>query len=351
MLNFGCWASQLADRGVTRVTGSVVADDTCFPGPPLGRGWSWDNETYAYSAQISGLTVDGNAVLAEVRPGARVGAPCELALDPPSGYLVLDTGCVSGESDVERPAVFRRRGQNLVATTGPVPLGERARRRVTVEGPALYAAVLLEQSLTRHGILVSGAPFKGAGPGEGIILAEHRSAPVSEILGMMNKPSDNNIAEALLRTIPRAVGKPGTADAGTEVVGDWLTELGIDAEPLRLCDGSGLSRYNLLTARALAALLRHVAREAEAAPMVASLPVAGVDGTLRARMQGTAAEGAVRAKTGSLWGVCALSGYVDGQHERALAFSLLINNYTCSGSAVRELQDRVCEILARHASR
>ncbi len=344
-------AAQLANRGITRITGGIVADDTCFRGPPLGSGWAWDNQTYAYSAQVSGLTVDGNAVVVHIKAGREAGAPCELVLDPPSGYLTLARDCVTGGPECKRPAVFRRRAQNTVATTGPVPPGVELTARITLEDPPLYAAVLLQRSLARCGVLVGGEPVRGATPESAVPLAEHASPPLSRILVLMNKRSDNNVAEALLRTSAHARDRPGTADDGAEIVRERLTAWGIEAEPLRICDGSGLSRYNLLTPRALVAVLRQAAQDPElAAPITASLPVAGVDGTLGKRMRGTAAEGVVRAKTGSLRGVSALSGYVDGSQERILTFSFLVNNYTCSASAVRRIQDRACEILAEYAA-
>lgn len=344
-------AAQLASRGVTRIAGGIVADDTVFPGPPLGSGWAWDNETYAYSAQVSGLAVDGNAVVAEVRGGAVAGAACDLVLDPPSGYLELASDCVTGGLDCGRPVVFRRRAQNVVATTGPVPLGESVSARISLEDPPLYAAALLQGSLARHGVLVAGGPMPGATPEPSVCLAAHTSPALSAILVMMNKPSDNNVAEALLRTIAHASDRPGTATDGAEIARGRLAAWGIETGSLRLCDGSGLSRYNLLTARALVALLRHTADDPELrGPLEASLPLAGADGTLAKRMRGTPAEGVVRAKTGSLRGVSALSGYVDGNQERILTFSFLVNNYTCSASVVRRIQDRACEILAEHAA-
>jgi D-alanyl-D-alanine carboxypeptidase/D-alanyl-D-alanine-endopeptidase (penicillin-binding protein 4) len=344
-------AARLADRGVTRVTGTIVADALCFAGPPLGAGWSWDNETYAYSAQVSGLAVDGNVVVAEVRGGSGPGAPCDLLLDPPSGYLRLAGDCVTGEVGCKRPGVYRRRGENVVATTGPVPAGGQVRARVTLETPALYAAALFQRRLADRGVLVTGEPLCGPTPDATVALAEHLSPPLSDILVMMNKPSDNNVAEALLRTIPRLAGQAGTAEAGVAIVEERLAQWGIDPGRLRICDGSGLSRYSLLTARSFVALLRHAARDPRlAGPIAASLPIAGVDGTLTRRMRGTAAEGAIHAKTGSLRGVSTLSGYVDGERERILTFSFLVNNYTCSASVVRGIQDRACEVLAEYAA-
>jgi D-alanyl-D-alanine carboxypeptidase/D-alanyl-D-alanine-endopeptidase (penicillin-binding protein 4) len=349
--DLGALASRLAETGLKRITGDIVADASCFPGPPLGLGWPWNDETYAYSAQISGLCVDSDTVRAEVAGGSQPGDPCRLVLTPSSDHLALDPECVTGPADARKPGVFRRRASNLIATTGPVPAGQRVSATVTMEEPDLYAARLLLQCLTGHGIAVGGACRRGITPQAATSLVTHESRPLGDILALMNVSSDNGIAEGLLRTIPLARGRPGTASEATKMIQDWLPEIDVSVRPLRLCDGSGLSRLDLLTPRAIVGLLRHAATHAKVRePFVASLPVAGQSGTLARRMKDTPAAGRVRAKTGSLWGVSTLSGYVAGEDECALTFSLMMNNYTCGTSAVRELQDRVCVALARYAN-
>jgi len=344
-------AARLAALGVTRITGEVVADGSCFADPPLGRGWPASDETYAYSAQICGLSVDGNVVHAEATGGPEAGAPCALQLSPPSSHLTLDPGCRTGGPDAGRPALLRRRAQNVLYTTGPVPAGGRVSATVSMEAPDLYAAELLQQCLVERGLRVDGACRRGVTPPSAVPMAWHRSPPLRDLLAMMNVPSDNNMAESLLRALPLARGEPGTGDEGTRILEEYLEEVGVPTSPLRLSDGSGLSRLNLLTPRALVGLLVHAARSADLRePFVASLPVAGVDGTLRSRMLGTAAAGRMRAKTGSLLGVCTLSGYVAGRDECELAVSLMMNNYTCAAAQVRELQDRACAALAEYTA-
>jgi D-alanyl-D-alanine carboxypeptidase/D-alanyl-D-alanine-endopeptidase (penicillin-binding protein 4) len=342
-------AAALAEVGIRRITGDIVADASCFAGPPLGLGWPWNDETYAYSAQISGLGVDGNAVKAEVVGGSKPGEPCSLTLTPPSGYLTLDPECVTGAADAKRPTVFRRRAQNVVATTGPVPPGRRISGVVTLEEPDLYAARLLQRALEDRGIGVQGVCRRSIAPKTAEVLASHESAPLADLLTAMNVPSDNGIAEALLRSIPSAKGRPGTATEATGMIEGWLPEIGVRVQALRLCDGSGLSRLDLLTPRALVGVLRYAATHPErGGPLVASLPVAGSNGTLARRMKGTPAEGRIRAKTGSLWGASSLSGYVMDGQECVLTFSILMNNYRCDGAAARKLQDRACVAMVRH---
>jgi D-alanyl-D-alanine carboxypeptidase/D-alanyl-D-alanine-endopeptidase (penicillin-binding protein 4) len=344
-------AAQLAETGLKRIAGDIVADASCFPGAPLGLGWPWNDETYAYSAQISGLSVDSNAVRAEIIGGSKPGEPCALVLTPPSDHLTLSPECVTGPADTRKPGLFRRRASNVVAATGPIPAGGRVAGVVTMEEPDLYAAKLLQQCLTDHSIVVEGACRRGRTPPAAAPLVTHESRPLGDILALMNVSSDNGIAEGLLRTIPLARGRPGTASEATKMVEEWLPQIGVGVRPLRLCDGSGLSRLDLLTPRAIVGLLRHAATHTEVRePFVASLPVAGQSGTLARRMRDTPAVGRVRAKTGSLWGVSALSGYVAGDDECALTFSVMVNNYTCGTSAVRELQDRVCVALVRYAN-
>lgn len=342
-------AVDLARMGVRRVGGDLVADASCFPGPPLGLGWSWDDETYAYSAPICGLSVDGNTVRAEVGGGERPGDPCRLTLTPVSDHLTLDPDCVTGPADVPRPVVFRLRARNVVGVTGPVPAGGRVSAIVSVEEPDVYAAGLFGRALEAQGIEVEGGYRQGETPASAETLVTHESAPLCDLLAAMNVPSDNGIAEALLRTVPRPKGRPGTASEATGMIERWLPEIGVGAQPLRLCDGSGLSRLNLLTPRAIVGLLTYAAALSDVRePLLASLPVAGATGTLSRRMKGTVAEGRVRAKTGSLWGVSSLSGYVGAADECAVTFSMLMNNYRCEGAAVRELQDRACIALVRH---
>lgn len=344
-------AAAVAQRGVRRIQGDIVADPYCFSGPPLGQGWSWSDETYAYSAQICGLSVDGNAVRAEVVAGAAVGDRCSLVLDPPSDYLRLDVECVTGPPGTKVPGVYRRRARNVVATTAPVPVGERVSGRVTLEEPDLYAATLLRNCLTNRGIMVEGGCHREKTPQEAIVLATHQSPPLTDLLALMNVPSDNVIAEALLHTIPRSRSAPETATEAIRMIERWLPSIGVSNDALRLCDGSGLSRLNLVTPRAMVRLLRYAAKDEELGKyFIASLPVAGQSGTLAERMVGTCAAGRVRAKTGSLWGVSALSGYVMDGDECTLAFSLMMNNYRREGAEVRRLQDRACVVMVRHVN-
>ena len=243
----------------------------------------------------------------------------------------------------------RKRGLNVIQVSGSIPEGQYPEQReapATVEDPALYAGDVFRTELTRQGILVAGGLRSGAAPEDAVLIVKRTSPPLSHVLALLNKPSDNLIAEVLLKSLGRAVKGSGTTEAGIEAVMEVFAQVGMDTGAIRMVDGSGLSRLNLVTARSIAALLGYMRVHPQWNVFVNSLPTAGVDGTLRGRMKGTAAEGRVRAKTGYLSRVSSLSGYVNTRSGERLVFSILMNNHLCRNDEARAVQDRICALLA-----
>jgi D-alanyl-D-alanine carboxypeptidase/D-alanyl-D-alanine-endopeptidase (penicillin-binding protein 4) len=187
----------------------------------------------------------------------------------------------------------------------------------------------------------------------GTLLVSHGSAPLSTLAATMMKLSQNLYAETLFKAAGGAGAverNPGvaTAASGREVVAKALEQWGIPREEVVVADGSGLSRYNLITPRALITILTHVDRtERLKAPFEAALPVAGVDGTLGARLRGTPAEKKVRAKTGAFSNARALSGYVTAASGEPLAFVLLANNFGVPAEAIERAMDAIVVKLAQ----
>jgi D-alanyl-D-alanine carboxypeptidase/D-alanyl-D-alanine-endopeptidase (penicillin-binding protein 4) len=211
--------------------------------------------------------------------------------------------------------------------------------------PSLAAAGQLHRLLGDLGIAAVGGPSIGEPPGSAVVLAERTSPPVREIIKAILKPSDNDLAERLLCSLPWAAGRPELEPL--ELIGEAWGERGLYLRPVRLADGSGLSRKNLLTPHFLVRLLRYMYEQSQwPAPFAEALPIAGVDGTLVRRMRATCAQGHVRAKTGTLTGVSSLSGYVQPGGSEKLAFSVMMNGFTCDVARVRRMQDQVCVALA-----
>ena len=199
---------------------------------------------------------------------------------------------------------------------------------------AFACGYLLKIALVERGINVAGEVVSGAVPSDAQIVAKHLSPPLADILKLMNKPSDNWVAELLFKTIgAEVIGKPGTWKKGRQAVTEYLSEIMSEPPAHRFVDGSGLSRYNLLNAELLTDLLVYMYQTFELMPeYLASLPIAGVDGTLRNRMKGMYAEKVLRAKTGTLSGVSALAGYTVTADDEVFAFGILISHYIGSAS-------------------
>jgi D-alanyl-D-alanine carboxypeptidase/D-alanyl-D-alanine-endopeptidase (penicillin-binding protein 4) len=350
-------AAQLASQGVRQVQGDLVFDDTWFDAERLGVDWSHDDETTYYGAQISALTVSPNAdfdagsVLVTATAPVRAGLPVSVDLYPPSDYLQLSNCAFSGPGNSY--GINRRHGTNLLQLSGTVAPGRQSEQLVSVWEPTQWVATLFEQALAQQGIRVQGRRIMGgASPATATLLAEHRSAPLQELITPLLKLSNNNMSEALLKAMGRQTANSGTAAAGAVAVAGFLKRQGLDVTTLSQVDGSGLSRRNLVSAQTLTDLLLVASKQPWFSAWYNALPIAGNSermsgGSLRYRLRGTPAQNNLHGKTGSMSGVSSLSGYVTDAHGRRLAFSMVTNNYVVAGEQVKALENRVAVALSR----
>ena len=213
----------------------------------------------------------------------------------------------------------------------------------TVDNPALSAARLFRLALRANGVAVQGSALVRTAPGSAMFLTRIRSVTTGTLLRKMNKMSDNFTAEMLVKHLGKKLRGAGTTPAGCLVLRRVLEGRNVPLSGVRLADGSGLSLYDRFTARALGRLLTSAWRDASVrGPLVASLPIAGVDGTLRDRMRSGPARGRVRAKTGTTFGASSLSGYVGSRY----VFSILQNGSHIPWDNARRAQDRFAQVLA-----
>ena len=263
---------------------------------------------------------------------------------------LLEAGVKSIQGDIVVDATYLdtvREGPGWMWDDRPLRISALSIRQIEPEpgtrSRALACGYLLKNELTEKGIEMIGDVVPGTVPLDAQTVAKHVSPPLADILKLMNKPSNNWIAELLFKTIgAEVIGEPGTWQKGRDAVNEFLEE--ITGEPLghRFVDGSGLSRYNLLNAELLTKLLVYMYQNFELMPeYLASLPIAGVDGTLMNRMQGVSAENVLRAKTGTLSGVSALAGYTTTADGEVVAFGILISHYVGSATSARNVQDQI----------
>ncbi|NLG64189.1 MAG: D-alanyl-D-alanine carboxypeptidase/D-alanyl-D-alanine-endopeptidase [Actinobacteria bacterium] len=239
---------------------------------------------------------------------------------------------------------------SFVAECGPLSAlsldqGTPGGRRVAE--PAVYVANELRTRLIAAGITVTGGARLGAVPEGATLLHTEYSAPLRRIVRHMNKRSDNFTAEMLIKGLGKEFGRGGTTTAGAVVERAFLVDCGVDVAEVRLRDGSGLHYRNRLSAAAVARLLRELTTREDFSVYQATLPLAGVDGTLRWRMRDTPAAGNLRGKTGTLSIASSLSGYVTTANGQKLVFSVLMNGSSLDIATARRAQDAIGALLAR----
>jgi D-alanyl-D-alanine carboxypeptidase/D-alanyl-D-alanine-endopeptidase (penicillin-binding protein 4) len=348
-------ASRVHAAGIRAVQGRLIADDTRFDSERLGSGWTADDEPAYYSAQISALTVNRNVVSVQVRPGPAPGAHPQVEVGPLQTYLEVDNQAQTGaRGSPAKLEVTRARASNRLVIRGSIPIGapERPAESITVEDPTLFTALVFRKLLAAAGVNIAGRTVRGPTPAQAAPVAEFVSRPLREVVAELNKPSDNLIAEMLLKTLGAEREGQGTAAAGLRQVRSLLKTAGVDLERVQPHDGSGLSRRNLTTPHAIVQLLAYVRGQPYFESFYASLPVAGVDGTLRRRMVASTAGGRVHAKTGTIMHVSALSGYVTAANGEEIAFSVMTNNFpgsTGRSGPVKEMEDRIAILLSEFA--
>jgi serine-type D-Ala-D-Ala carboxypeptidase/endopeptidase (penicillin-binding protein 4) len=355
---FGDWAGQLQRAGVRTIDGRIVGDDNAFEDEGLGFGWSWDDVPEDYSAGVGALQFNENAVRVAVAPGPAAGDFAGLAVSPSGSGLAVVSAVTTGAAGSATSIRTRRLpGSMRLELTGSIAAGAAASNLVvSVENPTLFFVGAMRDALIAHGIDVRGpavdiddigdVPVPGATP-----LIARRSPPLSTLAMRLMKDSQNLYAETFFKTLGLRAGAPvATADAGRREAAAALLPWGVGGDALIQRDGSGLSRYDYVTAEALVTILTHVDRDGRLRePFVASLPIAGRDGSLANRMKGTPAEGNARAKTGSMTSIRSLSGYVTSAAGEPLAFSILANNFEVPPAAITQTEDAIVVRLATFA--
>jgi D-alanyl-D-alanine carboxypeptidase/D-alanyl-D-alanine-endopeptidase (penicillin-binding protein 4) len=357
----------LTNAGVKRIKGDLVGDESFFHGPPFGSGWAWDDLEHYYGAEVSALTINDNTLQAVVKPGARIGAPCQLALLPTTGWLTLSNRTETVEKSATRKIQFYHPlCQNVIYVTGQMPVEDAgSTNEVTLHNPAGLFASFFKEALARRGIKVSGKvrsvswldrQVQPLDYGSLVELGSVESPPLRDIAREIEKPSQNLYTDLLLTHVGEKFrgadsrANETSEDLGIRELNKFLAEAGIKRGEVIFEEGSGLSRDNLTAPTATVALLQYMNRHKYAQVYLDALPIAGVDGTLKNRMKGTPAAGNVRAKTGTLRWANTISGYVTTAAGEHLVFSLMINRYY-EARPVRGDLDTVVVLLASFSGR
>jgi serine-type D-Ala-D-Ala carboxypeptidase/endopeptidase (penicillin-binding protein 4) len=343
------FAEALRRAGIQRVDGRIIGDDHAFDQEGLGAGWAWDYLSAGYAAPSGALSYNLNQITIRISPGAAPGDPARIEATPNGHGLTIVSDVVTSAAQAAPSIdVSRLPGSNRLGISGAIRAGAQpVSRTVSVDNPTRFFADAFRLSLASNGILVRDGAWDldelAAAPPAAArrTLATHESVPLSELAPIFMKASLNFDAENLLKTVGLVVKQQGTTSAGRDAARETLSSWGIPVDAYVLYDGSGLSRYNYVSADAIVTLLTHVWQtDRLRGPFIASLPIAGKDGTLASRMRGTVLEGRVDAKTGTIANVRSLSGILETKSGDRLVFSMIANNFTVTSAQIDAIVEK-----------
>lgn len=342
------WVKVVKDAGITDLKGGVVSDSSFFGENLMPPGWTWDDIGNYYGAAPAGLAFNDNLYWLYFSPGPKPGARTAIASVEPGlpGNVTFDNEVMTGKpGSGDNAYIFGAPGQKTRYVTGTVPQGPIFGIKGSLPSPGLALAQALSDRLSSEGVRIGKAPREMSNPaGEITTLSVVQSPSLFDIEMVLNKQSFNLYAETLALQVGRARGNGNALDDGLAAEREYLRSLGVDVEALDLTDGSGLSRSNCVTARAMTQLLRGVQKEKWFEPWLSTLPVGGKDGDLAERAAAAPPKGSVKAKTGLIGGVRGLCGYLDTKSGRRLIFALIANDYKGGYGAV----DKDFDALLRH---
>lgn len=348
--------SQIKQLRIRRITGDIVSDNSYYDTTWFGRGWMWDDEPFSHGAPISALSINENCVKVTVQAGRKHGDPAIVAIEPQTSYVsIINTARTVSDSVISPLRIVRQfqNRSNTIEIKGDILLNEGGKSElVSVWKPELFAATLLKEYLQKDKILNNGIVRNGLTPPGSRLLLTH-TFPLDSVIHKTNKMSSNLSAESLLRTISKQSDSAyGTSEHGISLSNKYLASVGLDTLAFLIADGSGVSYYNLVSPETIVSLLLTIARDSTLFQrFYDSLPIAGIDGTLRSRMKGTPALGNLRAKTGTLSGISSLSGYVHSGDGELLAFSIMMQNFIGPSKPYRDVQDLIGSYLAQYRRR
>ncbi|MFC3908945.1 D-alanyl-D-alanine carboxypeptidase/D-alanyl-D-alanine-endopeptidase [Legionella dresdenensis] len=342
--------SSLKELHLTRIQGNVIIDSSHANVAPYPPGWMASDLTYSYGAPAAPVMIDANRIIATANPADKPGEPAIVEVDDDSGSIIINNQVKTKEKSAHCGVSFAMDKDNNLTVRGCVNVGQWAvQQKMAIRNPLKYAQGQVKQQLAKANIVLDGSVQLGKTPYGSMLLATDVSKPISQLMADTLKPSDNLYADSLfLHAADKLNGSPvNWAEAQTLVKKFLQQQTGIDMQQAVLTDGSGLSRYDLLTPTQTVNLLRFLFdRFPLSYEYIAALPVSGRDGTLQRRFRKPNQQDMVRAKTGTMTGIVSLSGYMYTANAHTLAFAIYINNTPGSSHNVsgkyRYLVDALC---------
>ncbi len=335
--------------GIKTINGSIVVDDTAFDDMPLTPGQAWDDASYCWGAPVNAIIIDGNCVNATMSPAAEVGQTTTMVLsDKPQIMTFINRVQTVSSAGTDCRIKVSLKDSTHYVLDGCMRTNEAQRTlKYAITRPRNNLQFLLEFVLKENHITTNNLVQFDTTPRNVPLFTEMKSPPVKYLVTIMMKNSDNMIADSLFKTMGRlSANAPGSFENGHNAVRSILqNSIQLDISDKTLIDGAGDSMYDYITPRQITTLLQRVSKLPEVHLFNASLPISGVDGTLKNRMTTPALKGRVFAKTGTATGKTSLSGYIKTRNDKILTFSIMINGFIDHPDKYKALEDKICTDL------
>lgn len=340
--------ASLKHWNINSIKGNFFIDSSLVNVTAYPPGWLTADLSYSYGAPIAPLMLDSNRLTVTVNPGMQDGSTAFVEVDDGGGAIVLDNQAKTKVNPKGCGLGFNLDAENHLIVRGCVGIGQWAvQQHMAIKNPLLYAQAMIRSELSKSGIQLKGQVQLGKAPSGALLLATQYSKPLSELMADTLKPSDNLYADSLyLHAASKLNGSPVNWKEAEPVIKTFLEQqTGINLQNSIFTDGSGLSRYNLVTPQQTVSLLKFLyERFPLSYEYIAALPISGRDGTLQKRFKTPSEQGFIRAKTGTMTGMNSLSGYLYAANGHTLAFSMFINRLPGGkpSGAGRPLLDALC---------
>jgi D-alanyl-D-alanine carboxypeptidase/D-alanyl-D-alanine-endopeptidase (penicillin-binding protein 4) len=345
--DFNLLIQQLANNNIKRIKGDIIIDDEAFDAVPYGPGWAWDDNNFCYMTPITPMVIDHNCFPMQAIPADAADKPLNVVSKTFNMAHIINQA-ITGSDSFDCELDLTSTSDNTYTFSGCLSVGSKAlNMNIAYQNPRKYAHDLLKKVLGQNKIKYGKIQFKKT-PDNLHLFAIHNSPPLSQIIKIMLKDSDNLIAEIALKTIGSKLhNSQGNFDNGINAEHALLGQY-MDFNSMRIVDGSGTSRYNLASPKHFVQFLQIVYEDTNLSKLfIDSLPTASVDGSLKNRfLSFPDLRSKIWAKTGGLNGVTNLAGYLLSESNGMIAFSIMINGNIGSNDSAKELQDKILAVLS-----
>ncbi|MCK4941208.1 D-alanyl-D-alanine carboxypeptidase/D-alanyl-D-alanine-endopeptidase [candidate division WOR-3 bacterium] len=343
--NLEAFVMTIREHDISRIDGNIILIDGYFTQERLPIGWAWHYLDARYAAEISAISMNRNVVNVRIE-ATRLGAYADVSIEPLTAYVKLINTMITKPGD-DSIIIFRPPDENTIYVDGGIGFNHTRNIEVAVKDPAMFVGQYLKERLSESNIEFSGRCIRGADlsiydrGSDYIIVDSILSVSLSDIIREINTESVNLYAEAVLKTLGSHYLKEGSFKAGVSIVKEFLRRCGADTSLVELYDGSGLSRYNLISPYNIMLVLRYM-YHSKLFDGFYELMAGPGEGTLENRFNSIS--GVMRAKTGTLDAISCLSGYLKLNNQN-YCFSMMFNNFVCPRKKIEKIQEDILKEL------